>query len=177
MTRRLLLILVLVCFPVSIFAQLDIDGKTEAIPSKKPADKYSQPFTILYSATNEIPFGLKFQYCKSFGAYASFKSDFDLTMNHYFITAGFAKSLGKAVDFNLGGGLDLGYFEDGWDYPNGTYRNTPCLLLEGGFIFKIRSLAIDLGIGVAPEEYTEYNSGYEESISTVFVNFGLGFNF
>ena len=177
MIKKIFSLIAFAVIPILTFAQLDIDGKTEVVTIKKPRGKDYHPFTILYSATNEIPFGLKVQYCKSFGGYASFKSDFDLTMNHYFITAGFAKSLGKAFVFNLGGGLDLGYYEDGWDYPNGTYRNTPCVLLEGGFVLKLGRVAIDWGVGVAPEEYSEYYNGYEESKTTVFINFGLGFNF
>jgi hypothetical protein len=175
MIRKFLVMTGLAVIPFLTFAQLDIDGKTEVLPAKKSGEKNSHPFTILYAATSDIPFGVKLLYCKSFGAFASFKSDFDLTRNHYDVTVGAVKSLGKAADFYLGGGLDLGDYEEGWDGWGPDYwRNTPCLLTESGIIIKIRSFAIDLGIGIALDEYVDDK---KDAQSSVYANFGLGFNF
>jgi len=169
---RKLVLLLLILAPALVSAQLTNDGKSEAV-FKLKSDKSSYPFSVLIAGNTLAPFGVKVQYCKSFGAYAAFKSDFDLIENHYYITAGAAKSLGKSVNLYLGAGLDLGYEE--YDYGSFYESRDIGTAIETGAIFKIKNFTLDLGIGLMIEkwyyDYDEYSEG------RIVVNFGLGFSF
>jgi hypothetical protein len=147
-------------FPTLSFAQLNDDGKTfEKTPSKQ--NIYARANSILLSGSLSTGFlkgnpykleinnnknitpGIKYQYCRSFGDYVSFKSHFtkrDSLSGRSFtmLTLGVAKSLSQKVNIYLGGGVNfLSYQDERVHSRNGV--------LEAGCIIKLGLFAIDLG--------------------------------
>lgn len=129
--RNLLILLILFSIPTISFAQLNDDGKSSnTLKTKKGISFFNN--SILYSAAMPYgPFGVKYHYCNSFGAYVSFKTDFEEVEGDYILTGGFAKSIGKNVNLYIGVGYDT--YEDG--------------VVEGGLILKFNRFAIDIGAG------------------------------
>jgi hypothetical protein len=161
-----LIFIVFIMLPVLSFSQLGDDGKTFTKVSDKQ-NTFSAANTILATGSvwgDGIYPGLKYQYCKSFGAYASFKSTFGGSdYNHTDISAGPVKSLSKNVCFYLGGGVN--FITDYYYYSGHDYEESYAVgLIEGGFVFKFNKFALDLGGGLAFDEYG-------------FGSLGLGFNF
>jgi hypothetical protein len=129
----------------------------------------------LYSGATNAPFGVKFQYYKSFGAYASIKTDLGLLENFCIISGGILKSVGSLGALYLGGGINIGYYDgDGW-----YYRDTPAPELEAGFVIKLGQLAVDLGVGLVvadniiydTEEIIDDNSPHLSALLGIGINF------
>jgi hypothetical protein len=163
----------LIMFPTLSFAQLNDDGKTfEKVSSKQ--NNYAKANSIILSGSlsllsgsppNKFFPGIKYQYCKSFGAYISFKSNFakrdslgGLKRNITLMTLGATKSLGPKVNIYLGGGIEIS---------SSSYNPKLNLIfgvIEAGCVLKIGIFAIDLG--GACSFYTNFYS-----------TLGIGFNF
>lgn len=174
-----------VLLPVLSSAQISNDGKSDS-PSSSSAKKSSNSsrnFSILYSASTNAPFGAKIQYCKSFGGYIAFKSDFGLGgeeyestnnwsyQDHYYLTGGLAIGLGSKANLYLGTGLDLGYYEN-----NDYWTEQPGLVFEAGTILKGKRIAFDLGLGYSSFKLIWESNHKEEGIASFFfVNLGIGF--
>jgi len=165
--------------PMLLNAQLNVDGKTETNAFQKENNGL-RPSTLLFSGSTSAPFGMKYQYCRSFGGYVSLKTDFDLLKNWYHISLGAAKSVGQVVNLYLGGGINFGdyegkYYSDyyGWRYgPSGGF--------EGGAILKFNKIAFDIGIGLQREPWqfgTLYSTLQHETSNQLYISYGLGFNF
>jgi hypothetical protein len=153
----------LIILPRLGFAQLNDDGKTfEKVSIKQNANVYAN--TIMFSGSlSDYGFlpGIKYQYCKTFGAYASLNSSFGGSdYNNTLIALGPVKSIAEKACFYLGGGID---FVRNY-YKNSDEESFMEGLIEGGFIFKIQNIALDIGGGYVIEEEG-------------FVTIGLGISF
>lgn len=116
---------------------------------KTNVNKYSK--SLIYSAALPIsPFGIKFYYCKTFGFYASLRSDLGTIYDNTFLTLGGAYSFANNFSTYLGTGYD--FF---WDDK----------IIEGGLVYKINRIAFDLG------------GGYLMDLEEGYLTIGVGFNF
>jgi hypothetical protein len=172
MLRCLLLGLLLVVSS-KMSAQLDVDGKSP-INSVKNELEISGANTILVSGSTLAPFGLKYQYCRSFGGYGCFKSDFGALENRYQVTLGVAKSVGRFFNIYFGGGIQMGDFDYHWD--NMTREGTSPII-EGGVVLKIKRYSIEGGVGVVLETEYYYESDFSYNQPWVFGSIGVGYSF
>lgn len=126
--KCLISILILVLIPTLTWAQLNDDGK-----SRKSVRVNHGYNTIAYSAAIPFaPFGIKYQYCKSYGFYTAFKTDFDLIDGDYILTAGAAKTIGQKMNAYVGTGYDFSFSEP---------------VLEAGCLLKFGKYVVDIGAG------------------------------
>lgn len=186
MKKTLLLILVMV--PALSVAQITNDGKSDVQSSSGTKNNSSsgKNFALLYSASTNAPFGAKIQYCKSFGLYAAFKTDFnimgkageeDYYGGHYYITGGPTIGLGSKANLYLGLGPDLGWFEQSLGGGHYNHSEGAGAVIEVGTILKRNKMVYDLGIGYS--SFLVYESDYnkEGNYKYLFLNFGIGFKF
>jgi hypothetical protein len=172
---------VLLLTPSVLFAQLDRDGKTE-LPSTRIKQTDRGTHTILFSGSTLTPFGIKYQYCKNFGGYVSFKTDADLIDYDFIISAGLSKSTGKRSNLWFGGGIDLGYTED-WDgYNYITVKEGGGLEIEAGWMVKGETgFSFDIGVGSSFNWFEYYGDNWEyydeEYLGRFFLILGLGYSF
>lgn len=179
MKKKLLLLLLLL--PALASAQLGEDGKTKTASITKSRSAEQMNSSILYSGSTCSPFGLKYIYAQTHGAYLTFKTDFDLfKLNHNLLTAGYAYRMAGGHDLYFGAGVDLAVDED-WD-EDFTYSKSPGPVIEGGIVFHYASLALELGLGTSIYYYQEYNNsthsgGHEAYTPLPYLTFGIGFSF
>jgi hypothetical protein len=170
--------IVLIIIPLSTFAQLETDGKTEVKSVITPDNNTSSSNLLISSATN-APFGLKYLYCKNWGGYVSFKTDFGIIGNFNLLTAGISKSIGKKADFYFGAGLNLAGSNSA-DSINVRRENID-FTLESGIIIKYKKMSFDLGVGttfIGSGRRTSW--GYYSipgSAICLSLILGIGFNF
>jgi hypothetical protein len=161
-----LLFIALILVPRLSFAQLNDDGKTfEKVSIEQNTNVKAS--TILFSGLiSDYGFlaGAKYQYCKTFGGYASLNSSFGGSdYNNTVLALGPVKSLGKKAFFYIGGGIN--FANDSYSYSG--YSEEESFMegvIEGGFMFKISNAAIDIGGG-----YLMDDAGY--------LTVGFGFSF
>lgn len=177
MKRNIFLVLLLM--PSVLLAQLDKDGKTELTTNRiKQTDRGTH--SILFSGSTLTPFGVKYQYCKNFGGYISFRTDAGLIDWDLTISAGISKSTGKYSFFWFGGGFDLGdreYWEhDGW------WGKDPGYEIETGWLFIGETgFSFDIGLGSAINIYYSYDQSWSNGgvgyRARPFLILGLGYSF
>jgi len=163
---------ILILLPAISNAQLDIDGKTNMSAIKTPNEDI-RAHTLSFSGSTIAPFGFKYQYCRSFGAYSWFKTDFGALENRYQGTLGMAKSIGRTLNLYLGGGIQIGDFDYHWD---NFVREGINLILESGILIKIEKYSLELGVGMVEEKHYY---GIDNSINEAqfFLSLGIGYNF
>lgn len=146
----------------------------EEISTPEVSNPKLMPFSILYSGSTSSPFGIKLQYCKSFGVYASFKTDFGLMEFFSIASGGILKSIWHPVAIYLGTGISLVRGEGEW-----FYREAPSPEFEGGIIFKLNRLALDVGGGLVIADNIVYDSGeiIDHNALWFSVTIGIGINF
>jgi hypothetical protein len=174
-------LIILVLLPGVLFAQLDIDGKTGIESAKKTSLKQNS-LSILLTPATIAPFGIKLQYCNSFGGYVSFKTSIYLMQNYNIITGGISKSISKNTNLYLGGGVNIGVYEDEENYPIIESRDEVGSAFEFGILIKNRKVAFDIGIGTTISVYEKWDTNswnYLDDYTKMkpYLMVGLGFNF
>lgn len=160
---------ILIFLPTLLNAQLSDDGKS--VESSAPEhENQLYPNTLFISAIiPNAPFGIKYQYCKSVGIYASLKYDvLYIYENELIGTLGISKTLGRRVNLYLGFGLV--------NHPSDNYVNYKAgTVIESGIILSFGRISIDLGGGIITNnyQYQDYSISFSEALGTA----GIGFKF
>jgi len=178
--KRLIFIFMTLGIPFLVHAQLDIDGKTGVSSTNTKLDGF-RPHSILLSASTLTPFGIKYQYCRNFGGYISFKMDPNVLGNDdYLISAGVSKSISKRSNLWVGGGFDFGYDK---------YRTAYYLIeksngvgIEAGWLMKgINGFSVDIGVGCMfnyIREYEDNGDNWDEGVDArPCLILGIGYSF
>jgi hypothetical protein len=170
---RKFLFLIIIMIPSLMQAQ------TERNSTGVKADDTYGYNSILFSGSTMSLFGVKYQYCRSFGGYAALRTDFNVLANDNLITVGVSKSVFSKVNLYLGGGVNLGNWDD---EEINLVRDRLGIIAEGGSIIKSKWFAFDIGLGVSLSSYTDYDEAYEyidDQYSKLrgYLIIGFGYNF
>ena len=182
MKRISVLLLSIIIFGNISAQQSNISKDVLQDPTFKSEEKSKyKSNTILVSLTHSKyddsdGIGIKYQYCRKFGAYFDFRTGFNKS-DTKLITVGLAKSISKIINLYAGCGINtysteyssLHYNEHIYDKGGFTY--------EGGILLKIYFIAIDFGITKSDLHTIATPLREISHQSLTFTTFGVGFNF
>ena len=158
-----IILVIFILLPSFSYAQVNNNSSANE-NTNLAQNKFSKANTILIcSAIPWAPFGIKYQYCKTLGAYVSYSTDFNLIDEWKMITFGVTKTLGPKSNFYLGFGLNSNYSTYISNNKNFSEKYLTGVL-EGGIVIKFGMFALDLGGGFVSAE-------------TGFGSVGIGVNF
>jgi hypothetical protein len=174
---------ILLLIPGALSGQLDNDGKR--LDTQIPVSEKRQPraaqVSLMYTGTSRAPFGVKFEYWKLVGGYASFRSDYGIFEKNYELTIGFMAPVYKYAGLFLGGGVNAASFYKSYGFDIVNQRERGSILFEAGAFMKFRRFAFEAGVGAPVNKFTRHHvigvEWQEDMRSSAFIVLGIGYNF